>query len=142
MRAIALALLLAAAGVAHAQTYKCVDERGVTHYTDKPRPGCKGGEVDIRPIAPLGGKVKAPSDDLKSQDAEFRRRQISREQAESKDRKALEQRCRRVRSELMRLQSAGRIAKLNEKGERVYMGDAARQQRIEQLKGEFRGCPE
>ena len=30
-----------------AQMYKCVDERGVTSYSDKPRPGCKGGEVDI-----------------------------------------------------------------------------------------------
>lgn len=141
MRAIAIALALAAAGSAHAQMYKCVDERGVMHYTDKPRPGCKGGEVDIRPIPPMGGAIKAPGDDVKRQDAEFRRRQISREQEESKDRKALEQRCQKVRNELLRLQSAGRIARLDDKGERVYMDDAVRQQRIEQLKSEFRGCP-
>jgi hypothetical protein len=141
VRALALALLLAAAGAAHAQMYKCVDERGVTHYTDKPRPGCKGGEVDIRPIPPMSGKAAAPAGDLGRQEADFRRRQISREQAESKDRKALDQRCQRVRNELLRLQSTGRIARLDDKGERVYIDDAARQQRIEQLKGEFRGCP-
>jgi hypothetical protein len=141
VRAAALALLLAAAGAAHAQMYKCVDERGVTHYTDKPRPGCKGGEVDIRPIPPMGGGIKAPAADLKRQDADFRRRQIEREKHEATDRKALDQRCQRVRNELLRLQSAGRIARLDEKGERVYMDDAVRQQRIEQLKSELRGCP-
>ena len=47
MRRLALALLLAVALPAHAQMYKCVDARGVTHYTDKPLPGCKGGAVNI-----------------------------------------------------------------------------------------------
>jgi len=33
---VALGLLLAAVTPAHAQMYKCVDERGMTHYSDKP----------------------------------------------------------------------------------------------------------
>jgi hypothetical protein len=37
MRRCALALLLSVALPAAAQMYKCVDERGVTHYSDKLR---------------------------------------------------------------------------------------------------------
>jgi len=59
VRIIALGFLLAAAFPAAAQMYKCVDERGVTHYTDKPRPDCKGGKVDIRPIPSLSGDRKS-----------------------------------------------------------------------------------
>src|SRR2546430_1033629 len=49
MRTLALAVLLLACAPAYAQMYKCVDSRGVTHYSDKPMPpSCKGGAVKIR----------------------------------------------------------------------------------------------
>ena len=41
MKTLAIAVLLAFSIPAHAQMYKCVDERGVTRYSDKPMPGCK-----------------------------------------------------------------------------------------------------
>ena len=42
MRLAALVLLCLAAFPAAAQMYKCVDSRGVTHYTDKPlTSGCR-----------------------------------------------------------------------------------------------------
>lgn len=45
MKFLAFAALLAVSLPVQAQLYKCVDERGRTHYTDKPLPGCKGGAV-------------------------------------------------------------------------------------------------
>ena len=60
MRALALAVLLLACAPAYAQMYKCVDSRGVTHYSDKPMPpSCKGGAVKIRATPPAG--TGAPS---------------------------------------------------------------------------------
>ncbi len=55
MRTLALTALLLACAPAYAQMYKCVDARGVTHYSDKPLPpSCKGGAVKIRGTPPSG----------------------------------------------------------------------------------------
>jgi len=118
---VAVVAAISAAPV-HAQMYKCVDERGVTHYTDKPGPGCKGGPVDIRPAPPISGKVEERKEDLVGAEREFQRRQIERE--------------------YQRLTSGRRLGRTNEKGERVYVEDAERQRRAAQLKGDLaRQCP-
>jgi hypothetical protein len=55
MKTLALTALLLACAPAYAQMYKCVDPRGVTHYSDKPLPpSCKGGAVKIRATPPSG----------------------------------------------------------------------------------------
>src|SRR2546422_11274316 len=55
MRTLALSFLLLACAPAYAQIYKCVDARGVTHYSDKPMPpSCKGGVAKIRATPPTG----------------------------------------------------------------------------------------
>jgi hypothetical protein len=84
-RAVALGILLAGVTTAHAQMYKCVDERGVTHYSDKPRPGCNGGKVHIQAIPPVSGQTTPRASDLAGQDADFKRRQIERENAAARD---------------------------------------------------------
>jgi hypothetical protein len=127
--------------LAFAQMYKCVDERGVTHYTDRPRPDCKGGKVNIQPIAPVSGKTSPPLGTVAGQDADFKRRQIEREQAETEQKTAIAQRCARLRQEQNILASGVAIFSLNERGERVYMEDASRDARLAQLKEETRGCP-
>ena len=121
--------------------YKCVDERGVTHYTDKPQPGCAGGQVDIRPIPPVSGKEPARSSSLAGEDAEFKRRQIQREQAEAREKTALAQRCANLRSEYALLGSGVPIIKSNARGERVYLEDATRDARMAQIREEMRVCP-
>jgi Domain of unknown function (DUF4124) len=133
--------VLLAAAPAWGQMYKCVDERGVTHYTDKPRPGCMGGPVDIRPIPPVSGKESQRSSSLSGEDAEFKRRQIRREEAEARQKAALEQRCASLRSEYALLSSGVPIIKSNERGERVYMEDATRDVRLGQIQDEMRACP-
>jgi hypothetical protein len=140
VRGLALAALFLALP-AHAQMYKCVDERGVTHYTDKPRPDCKGGKVDIRPIPSISGQTAAPPSNFAAQDAEFKRRQIEGAQSEEKEKAALEQRCVRLRQELDFLSHGGRISNMDAQGRRVYIDDTTRAARLAQVKEQLRLCP-
>jgi hypothetical protein len=139
-----LAALLAALP-AHAQMVKCVDERGVTHYTDKPRPGCRGGEVDIRGQPPIAGKVEPRGGDWKSEEREFQRRRIEggrREEAQARERAQLERRCASMRAQLARLESARRIAITDARGERRFVEDSEREALASKLRGEIgRQCP-
>jgi hypothetical protein len=140
---LALALLLAAATPAWAQVFKCVDERGITHYADKPRPGCKGGPVDIRPIPSItGSQLKPrPAPDLARQEADFRRRQIEREHSAAKARATHDERCAKLREEHATLASGIRLYEIDVRlGERVFIEDANRDTRLAQLKGELRTC--
>jgi hypothetical protein len=137
--------LAALATAAQAQMYKCVDERGVTHYSDKPSPGCQGKEVDIQPLPPTGGKVEPRSRDAAREDAEFQRRRIERERVEAKEqavREAQQRKCAQLRSEIGRIRGARRvIEKYAENGERIYMDDAAREKRVAELSEQLRACP-
>jgi hypothetical protein len=47
-----IGVLLVAAFPAAAQLHKCIDERGRTHYTDKPVPGCTPVAGAIQPGTP------------------------------------------------------------------------------------------
>jgi hypothetical protein len=141
LKTLALVFLLLVAFPAWAQMYKCVDERGVTHYTDKPRPDCKGGKVDIRPIPSISGKGSPASRDLASQDADFKRRQIERGESEAKDKAALDQRCARLRREESWLSHGGRITYTDAQGKREFIDDTTRDTRLGQLREQLRVCP-
>jgi hypothetical protein len=143
VRLLALVLLLAPAA-ALAQMYKCVDEHGITSYSDKPCVGAKGGKVDIQGQAPLSGQLRSPNENLSSQDAEFKRRQIERDrQAEKddKDRAAAQRRCTALRNEQVRLSNARRVIVLDGKGGKSYMDDQSRDQRLAQLNDQLSRCP-
>jgi hypothetical protein len=61
VRFVLLAFLVACSAPAAAQMFKCVDAKGRTHYTDKPLPGCKGGQTDMQPeLAPKPKPAAAP----------------------------------------------------------------------------------
>jgi len=143
VRILAAALLLVAVSV-HAQMVKCVDERGVVHYTDKPRPGCKGGEVDIRGQPPISGKLQPRTLDPAREEREFQRRRIEGERqakGEEREREMRRRRCATMHSELQRLESQRRVVSVNPQGERTFLDDGVRQQRIEQLRMDIaRGC--
>jgi len=142
MGKVALGVFLAlVSSAAAAQMYKCVDQRGVVTYSDKPSPGCKGGPVDIQPIPSLSGHGTTPPPSAAQQDTDFRRRQIERERQEATEKAALAQRCARVRQELAWLSASTRVARINDAGERVYMDDATRESRMAQLKQQMRDCP-
>ncbi len=139
LSALAVAALLVAAPAA-AQMIKCVDERGVTHYTDQPLPGCKGAEVDIRGQPPISGRLAPGKDDIGRQEREFQRRRIEQGRAEEKAQRQAaqrERRCAALRAQLGRLQGGWRVGTVNDKGERVFLDDAAREQRVAQLRSEI-----
>ena len=142
MKLLVAAALLALLPSAHAQMYKCVDARGVTFYSDKPQPGCKGDKVDIKASPPLGGgAAPRPPPSFAGQDAEFKRRQIERDQAELQEKQQAAMRCAKLRNEHSVLASGGRIYQRNSLGERVYLEDSTRDARLAQLKEEMRRCP-
>ena len=143
MKALLAALLLLAPA-AQAQMYKCVDERGRTQYADKPCPGGRSGEVDIRGQQPISGKLNERKEDFGGEDRDFKRRQIQRDRQSEADAARLEQlrrRCAAMRNQLDLLTRYNTISRENEKGERVYMDDATRNARIAQLRAEIAKCP-
>lgn len=139
-RELAAAALIAA-GPAHAQMYKCVDARGVTHYSDQPHAGCKGTKVNIRPIPPVSGKVTSANRDVAELDADFKRRQLERERAEGTDKSAFEQRCVQLRQEQAWLSGGTRISKITTDGQHIYVDDSTRDLRLGQVREELRRCP-
>jgi hypothetical protein len=136
---LAAILLVAIAAPAQAQMYKCTNERGVVQYTDKPSAGCK--EVDIRPSPPISGALQSPSEDFARQEAEFRKRQIDREASELEERKSQLDRCARMRRELALLNTSRRVVRIDERGEREFMDDSVRDQKVADLQREIARCP-
>ena len=139
---LAALVLLAIALPAQAQMYKCVDERGKAYYRDQPGSGCK--PVDIRASPPISGAMHERKPDLASQDAELKRRLLERDAAAEQERQARaaqEQRCASLRRSQNILASGVPIVNYNDKGERVYMEDAARERRRAELAEQLRSCP-
>ena len=111
MRTVLIALLCAGSA-AQAQMYKCVDAKGVTHYSDKPRPECKGMEIDIRPQPPISGKVTPAREDLKAAERDFQRRETQRGREEAAEKKKLaeeQRRCETLKAELQRADARRRV---------------------------------
>lgn len=118
------------------ETYKWTDAEGKVHYSDQPPPAnVKKSATVKRPgtstAAPeaAGAPAAAPKSTAE-QDAEFNRRRMEAAEREAADKKAAEtaaekkRNCALAKAELARVQSGGRIARVNEKGEPVYLNDS------------------
>lgn len=119
---------------ATAQVYKWVDEKGVTHYAEHPPQGQMARPVDMTPSPGTSRAKPESSQDWQDENIEFQKRRIQRErQVESEQKKAREKqrRCVLAKDDFRQLESAGRLYGLNEKGERVYLDDAARKVEME-----------
>lgn len=141
--AAALVLAVCAQGAA-AQMYRCVDARGVTHYADQPTPGCANTEVDIHGSPPVSGNLAPAAPSAAQQEADFRRRQMDREQAESRaaaQRAQLVRRCASFKEEQAVLSSGRRLVTFDARGERAYVDDAVRDRRLAELQAELKSCP-
>jgi hypothetical protein len=133
-----LTLLLAgmlAAAPAAAQMYKCVDSKGKMQYSDKPCPtGSKGAEVDIKGQPPISGKLQPQGIDPAREERDFQRRRMDAERQAKNEERQREQRqrqCASMRNQLEQLQTRRNVG----------MDDAARQQRIDQLRTDIgRSC--
>jgi len=114
---------------AFAQVYKWVDEKGVTHYGERAPQGRKAEAVEQRLANPGPAPDKAVQPDWKERELEFRRRRISSEQAEAKDKQqeaSQRQACNQARDQLAQMKLARRLYRLDDKGERVYQSDEER----------------
>ena len=144
---LAMGLLLCAAP-SSAQMYKWVDEKGVTHYSESPPPGRKAQQIQQATPAPgpapgssAPPKPAEPASTWGDKERAFRQRTIEREYAEEakrqKDAERLALRreaCLEARYMVNALNSGVPVYKLNEKGEREYLADNVRADRLQRAK--------
>jgi hypothetical protein len=126
---VALAIMAVSAGAA-AQINKCLDASGkVVGYGNECPPGTRSEASGVKSSPPPSSGSSAPKSTAE-RDADFRKRQMDKQEAEAKDAKtaaAAEQNrraCEESRSYLAALQSGQRITKTDPKtGERVFLSD-------------------
>lgn len=139
---LAMGLLLCAAP-SSAQMYKWVDDKGVTHYSESPPPGRKAQQVQTTPSPGPSATPKPaePASTWGDKERAFRQRTIEREYAEETKRKKDAERvamrreaCLEARYMIDTLNSGVPVYKLNEKGEREYLADNVRADRLQRAK--------
>jgi hypothetical protein len=147
---LCVATCTAALGAA-AAVYKWTDEQGVTHYGEKPPPGRKAQELQIRtapqsapPAAAKGDGKDKPGRGWQEQEREYQQRRVERLEQEHKEqqqqarmRAEAKERCRVARYDLDLFEKRGRpVYRLDEKGERKYYEDKERDAIIARAKKE------
>ncbi|HUL56961.1 MAG TPA: DUF4124 domain-containing protein [Usitatibacter sp.] len=125
--------------------YKWVDDKGVTHYSESPPPadakGKKATKVDIKPNGPAGaGKDnwKERSDAARDKQIQASQQQRQQQQVQSQEKARKDMACRQALQQVTTLQQARPVYTVNGKGERVYVEDADRAQRIADAQGVMR----
>lgn len=150
---LAFAVCVALPGLSHAEIYKWKDKDGQTRYTDTPPPShikteSINGKKTIKPTgkAPLSNvpntapvpaapqsvanppPVQMPAGNPEDEAAQVRQQNAEREkqnkQEQESQAKLKAENCRAARANFESYSQGGRIYKMNEKGEREYMGDA------------------
>jgi hypothetical protein len=132
---------LAFATLASAQMYKYIDKNGKTVYTDQPPPEADPKAMHVPSSAT--GSPSAPGKTAVQQDKELQKgRDKSAENAKKADEtavraKAEEERCQSARAAYQQYQLGGRLTRMNDKGEKVFLGDdeidAARERSRQQV---------
>jgi Domain of unknown function (DUF4124) len=135
-----LVLLCAAAALgacpAFSQSmYKWVDEKGRTVFSETPPPaGVKGEKIEVR----TQPAQKPAVENWKQREQEFRERRakqgVDEEKARQADDANRERRCYDAKVKYDRMTRAGRVYRLDDKGERVYYTDDERAAQAEEAK--------
>ena len=134
---LALAVVLASP-LAGEQIYQWKDDSGKTVISDKPPAASARAQRRIETNAP-GGDL-APQKTLADRELEFRKRQKDAQENAEKAQKeqtivaARKENCLAARRQLQLLESGERIGMRDDKGERYYLDDAARQQEIDKAR--------
>ncbi|MBI3223418.1 MAG: DUF4124 domain-containing protein [Nitrosomonadales bacterium] len=137
-------LLLLCAVNAHAGLSKWVDAEGNVHYSDMPPPANAQAKT-LRAVPAAGaaaqeakpGSAPSAAKTYVEREAELKKAQLAKKEAA--DRAAQEQaaaqaqaeNCAAARQNLRTLQEMPRISELDANGERIFLSDEQRQQRIE-----------
>ncbi|MBI4808177.1 MAG: DUF4124 domain-containing protein [Nitrosomonadales bacterium] len=126
---------------AHAGLNKWVDAEGKVHYSDTPPP-----EVKTESVRNISGKgqVEAPASyspkSIAEREADLRKSKLEKE--ESAQKKSLQdaemgtkkRNCENARHNERAIEEGSRISTYDEKGERTYLDDDARAQRLEEAR--------
>jgi hypothetical protein len=133
MKKIAAFIMVLASAGASAQINKCIDSSGKVVGYGTECPGGTHSEQSSIKSAPSTSSTTAPAatKSLAERDAEFRKRQIEKQEAEAKAQKtsaqaAQQQRaCQDAQTYLKSLEAGQRITRTDPKtGERTFMDDA------------------
>lgn len=118
-----------------AQMYKWVDEKGVTHYSETPPLDGKGTKIDIKPSSGPGKDV--PATDWKQKELDARQNRIQQEQKEHEQEaqqqnqaSARKMNCLESQRQLSIAQAPRPLFQVNEKGEKIYLDEKARDHEI------------
>lgn len=142
-----LILALAISGNSYAELNKWVDENGKVHYSDQPPPARVKAEK-LRPVysapaieaasgVPAASAPAAPKT-FAEREAEYKKAQQTKKEAADKaakeqaDAEMNKTNCNIAQQNLRALQVNSRITDVDAKGERSFMSDEQRHQRIEQ----------
>lgn len=153
---VSILFALAAAGlvavpVAAQQLYKYTGPDGRVQYSDRPpADGRKAEKVTGARVSTMspgsaaassGGEAAKPTGpkSIAEQEQDFRKRRLEAEEKSRKDEKLAQEKrlndesCAALRRQLSAVQSGGRMARLNEAGERVFLDDDGMQQEAQRL---------
>jgi len=124
------------------QMYKWKDEKGVWHFSENPPPdGGKAEKIEVKPVGGERPAVPAP-DSWRSKELESKQQKAKTEGADAIAKKREDdqraQKCQAYKREMDSLTSGVRLFQLNDKGERIFMEDKERQERIEEAKKAIR----
>lgn len=145
MLLMALGALMLTALPVHAEIYKWVDKDGSVKYTDTPPPNGaktlstikkKAANPATVPVATPSGaltnsaqtQAKGGDDAASEQELAKKKREIEEVEKKNKAEKEAQAKqkqlnCTAAKSNYQSYSQGGRIYKMNEKGERVYLGD-------------------
>lgn len=138
MKKIIGLLMMVLSATAYAQISKCVDKSGkVVAYGNQCPPGTTTEQTGIR-NNPNASPAPAPEKSLAERNAEFRKRQIEKQEDATKEQKKeaqdaqQQQACNNARGYLKSLQAGNRIARIDPNtGERSFLQDADYPKEIE-----------
>ena len=126
---------------AHAALNKWVDAEGKVHYSDTPPP-----DVATETVRNIAGKAKtdAPADhapkSVAEREAEMRKAKQAKDEAAQKqaqkdaEAEAKKKNCAAARENAQALEQSPRIVTYDANGDRSFMDDAARAQRLEEAR--------
>lgn len=139
-----LTLLVSLPLATHAEIYKWKDKDGVVRYSDVPPPSNVPHETlnSRKAPAPPPEAASAPAGPAAAPDAEAAKRQQQAEQdkvqqqAKDAEQQARQQKCSNARTNLQKFKIGGRITRIDENGERVFLSDVDIAQGLEQAQKE------
>ncbi len=140
MKYLLTAIMLLLSLNSYAALNKWVDSEGKIHYSDEPPPAnVKSEALRTGPETPSPAAASSPAapKTIFEQEADLKKAKKAKDEAAQKAAKqeeaakAKQQNCENARNQLNTLQNSPRIATYSDTGERSYMDDATRQQRID-----------